>query len=166
ELKVEVEGVCFTIWVVEERGRQRLEVVLDGDREDEGSLVIAAQNTEDGRDGGSVDGGANSGEDEDSGNDMDVDMSKDAQHGGRIEVVCDSTMCGQMAKEGDKILFYVVERTKGLDEVENSVAIDSERKEDFNLMDPIPDSPNSGLAVMGCSPAGQLVLGCSPADPF
>ncbi|MCI35017.1 hypothetical protein A2U01_0056238, partial [Trifolium medium] len=56
--------------------------------------------------------------------------------------------------------------TQGLDEVENSVAIGGERKEDFDLMDPIPDPSNSGHAVMGCSPTGQLVLGCSPADPF
>ncbi|MCI54740.1 hypothetical protein A2U01_0075990, partial [Trifolium medium] len=64
-------------------------------REDVGSLVIPSVNSDDGRDGGSIDGVANSSEDEDSGNDMDVDLLEDPQHGGRLEVVGGRTMRGQ-----------------------------------------------------------------------
>ncbi|MCI73134.1 hypothetical protein A2U01_0094398, partial [Trifolium medium] len=63
--------------------------------------MVPVVNSDDGRDDASVDGVANSGEDDDSGYDMDVDMSKDTQHGGRLEVVGVRTMCGQVAKGGE-----------------------------------------------------------------
>ncbi|MCI78993.1 hypothetical protein A2U01_0100264, partial [Trifolium medium] len=75
--------------------------VLGGEREDEGSPMVPVVNSDDGRDDVLVDGVANSGENDDSGYDMDVDMSKDTQHEGRLEVVGDRTMCGQVAKGGE-----------------------------------------------------------------
>ncbi|GAU20806.1 hypothetical protein TSUD_132910 [Trifolium subterraneum] len=100
-IKVEVEGVCFNLWVVEERGRQNLEVFLGDDREDGGSLVMPVANSEAGRSGGSIDGVANSGEDDDSGNDLDVDVSGEPHNGGRLEVVGGGTMQSQEARRGD-----------------------------------------------------------------
>ncbi|MCI71102.1 hypothetical protein A2U01_0092365, partial [Trifolium medium] len=45
-LKVEVEGARFNLWVVEERGRQRSVVVIGGEREDVGSLVVPSEGSD------------------------------------------------------------------------------------------------------------------------
>jgi hypothetical protein len=39
-LKVEVEGVCFDLWVVEERGSKRSTVIFGEELEDEASHVV------------------------------------------------------------------------------------------------------------------------------
>ncbi|MCI57541.1 hypothetical protein A2U01_0078792, partial [Trifolium medium] len=66
-LKVEAEGVRFNLWVVEERGRQSSVMVVGGEREEVGSLVVPSEGSDAVED--DFAGGAdNSGEDEESGN--------------------------------------------------------------------------------------------------
>jgi hypothetical protein len=74
-LKVEVEGVCFNLWVVEERERQRSAVVLRGERDDEGSRVVPSEGGVEVYDGFS-DGAEHSDEDEVSGEESDGDARK------------------------------------------------------------------------------------------
>ncbi|GAU34283.1 hypothetical protein TSUD_321290 [Trifolium subterraneum] len=105
-IKVEVEGVCFNLWVVEERGRKTFGVMLGEDRELEGSLVVPSEASDDGgRDVG--DGAMNSGEDDASGTEQDVDGRKISQHGGSFEVLGLSPRCGQVSKGGGKGLTCV-----------------------------------------------------------
>jgi hypothetical protein len=99
-VKVEVEGVVFNLWVVEERGRHR-SVVMDGKGfEDDGSVVVPSEgcNEEAGEDG---DEHANSDEDEESGEDMDGDVRPSMQVGVNYEANSDTSLAMQETKEGD-----------------------------------------------------------------
>ncbi|GAU46903.1 hypothetical protein TSUD_296820 [Trifolium subterraneum] len=83
-LKVEVEGACFDLWVIEERGRVESLVGIDGVMGEEGSVVapfVASGEV------GVVDEAVavNSGEDDTSGNEEDGDVRVALQHGGRHE---------------------------------------------------------------------------------
>ncbi|MCI74971.1 hypothetical protein A2U01_0096237, partial [Trifolium medium] len=69
------EGVCFRLWVVEETRRQGSVVILGGGLDDQGSVLVPSEASGSVGDGGGVEA-ENSGEDGDSGNDMDVDKSK------------------------------------------------------------------------------------------
>ncbi|MCI76784.1 hypothetical protein A2U01_0098054, partial [Trifolium medium] len=74
-----VEGVCFNVWVVEEKGRERLGVALADGVEDYESRVVPSEVS------GEVEVGccgdvAYSGEDEESGPEGDVDNSMQQQH--------------------------------------------------------------------------------------
>ncbi|GAU23412.1 hypothetical protein TSUD_331090 [Trifolium subterraneum] len=102
-LKVEVEGVRFNLWVVEERGKQTSVVVVGGEREDVGSLVVPSEGSDEVEEEfvGVAD---NSGEDEASGNELDVDMAKNVQHGGRYDTKSDRPMSEQVAKRSDEVL--------------------------------------------------------------
>ncbi|MCH81494.1 RNA recognition motif [Trifolium medium] len=84
EMKLEVEG-------------EEVEVV--------GSLVVPSE-ASDAEDDGYVAGPENSGEDEASGNEVDVDVTKISQYGGRLEVKGDLSMYGQVLKERDISLTY------------------------------------------------------------
>ncbi|GAU21869.1 hypothetical protein TSUD_33660 [Trifolium subterraneum] len=80
EFRVEVEGVCFNLWVVEEKGRQRSVAEIGGEYEEQGSAMlpsVAMDGVGEGV-GGDGDGGF-SGEDEESGNDMDVDRTRNSR---------------------------------------------------------------------------------------
>jgi hypothetical protein len=90
-LKIEVEGVCFNLWLVEERGKRKPLVVLRDAMEDEGSEA-ARVDISDGGNGGSV--GVNGGdqmsrEDEVSGEEeCEVDVRRIVQHEEGHEVNC------------------------------------------------------------------------------
>ncbi|KAK2457642.1 hypothetical protein QL285_004891 [Trifolium repens] len=101
--KVEVEGVIFEIWVVEERGRQRSEVVLYEEREEEGSRVVPAD-VSDKVEESSGEGADGSGSDDMSGDELEVDGRGFMLHGEEHEVGCDSGQCDQVPKEGNVIL--------------------------------------------------------------
>jgi hypothetical protein len=75
-LKVEVEGVCFNLWLVEERGMQRLTLVVGEEQEEVGSVVVPG-GVSGGEDAVSDSGEVNSGEDDISGDEL--------QHGGTNE---------------------------------------------------------------------------------
>jgi hypothetical protein len=98
-VKVEVEGVCFNLWVVEERGRGRSVVVIGGEKEDERSEVVPSESFDE-----AVDGGLNSGEDEESGEERDVDVRKPRQHGGNQVENNDMTSGVQVTIERDILL--------------------------------------------------------------
>jgi hypothetical protein len=102
ELKVEVEGVYFDLWVVEERGSHRSVVVMGDDGEDEGSRVVPSEE----EDGFSV-GGADSGEDKKSGDEADRDVRAVSQHGGRIEGKKVQEMCTQETQKRKDALTVV-----------------------------------------------------------
>ncbi|KAK2401162.1 hypothetical protein QL285_050778 [Trifolium repens] len=72
-LKVEVEGLFFDLWVVEERERKSSVAVLNEEMEDEGSKVVPAEDSVGGEDVYG-EGASNSGEDEESGEELDVDV--------------------------------------------------------------------------------------------
>jgi hypothetical protein len=76
--------------VVEERGRQKSVVVLNGDLDDEGSQAVHGEGSENGG-VGSGDGGENSGEDEDSGDETEGNVRKKAVQGDRHEEESDRT---------------------------------------------------------------------------
>jgi hypothetical protein len=86
-VKVEAEGVGFDLWVVEERGNQRSVVVLNGEMEDEGSHACMAE--------GSVPGdvGENSGEDDVSGDESEVEMRKKGAQNVCLEKERDKSGC-------------------------------------------------------------------------
>jgi hypothetical protein len=94
-LKVEVEGLSFDIWVVEEKERKRPVVVLNGEMEDESSRVFPAGCLEEGDEvsGGRV---SSSGADEESGEENEADMVT----GEGIEVEKDGTKVIQSTNEG------------------------------------------------------------------
>jgi hypothetical protein len=100
---VEVEGVGFNIWVVEERTRERSGVVLGEGVEDDGSKVVPSEfsgEVEEGYGGGAE----NSGEDEVSGQESDSDTSMQQQHGGSYEVGRCNPMRSGEAKGGNENL--------------------------------------------------------------
>ncbi|KAK2434687.1 heterogeneous nuclear ribonucleoprotein [Trifolium repens] len=98
-LKVEVEGVCFNLWVMEERGSQRSKVVLGGEQEEEASLVVPSEHSDA---VGAVSRADEvlSGEDEDSGEEGDVNVREKDQHGGTIEDSSNRACNNQLLKEG------------------------------------------------------------------
>ncbi|GAU43791.1 hypothetical protein TSUD_285430 [Trifolium subterraneum] len=190
-LKVETEGVCFNLWVVEENGRQSLEVTLGGEREDVGSFMILAANSDAGRSGGcSVDGVANSGEDDDSGNDMNVDLSMDKQHGGGLEAIGGRSLQSLEAKRGDltltsekstnnsfsqkEILVVSPERVesdrclssgaKGDDDVGNFEIKESGPIERVVFFDPLPNPTTPGQHDLGLSSGEPIDLGFQGDD--
>jgi hypothetical protein len=83
-LKVEVEGVTFDVWVVEEREKKRLIMVYE-EWEDEGSRVVPVE-VSDGGDDASGEGASDSGEDEESGAEVDIDKSVKVVQGEGHEV--------------------------------------------------------------------------------
>jgi energy-coupling factor transporter ATP-binding protein EcfA2 len=105
-IKVEVEGVCFNLWLVEERGKNGSMVTLTGEEEVEVSQVASAAVA------GAVDVVAdgnddNSGEDEASGDEGEGDVWEAKQQGERHEVSCVRNVGGELLKEGDLVLTYV-----------------------------------------------------------
>jgi hypothetical protein len=105
EFKVEVEGAFFDVWVVEEMGRQRPVMVVGGRAVDDGSFVVPSEASDEVDDGGGGGGEELSGEDEDSGDEVDGNVRrKQVQHGGDIEVNKDSNMCLQQPNEEYNIL--------------------------------------------------------------
>ncbi|MCH79854.1 RNA recognition motif [Trifolium medium] len=101
-LKVEVEGVTFNIWVVEERGRQHYVAVVGGEREDVGSLVVPSEASDAVEDFVGV--ADNSGEDEVSGSEMDREVATNPQHGGRNEAKSDNSLSVQVTKRREDFL--------------------------------------------------------------
>jgi hypothetical protein len=99
-VKVEVEGVCFNLWVVEEKGRQRSGVVLRREIEDEGSMVVPLAGLNEVVDGGGG-GDDNSGEDEDSGEEEVGQVRVIMQEGGSHVANSDNSGSVQETKEGD-----------------------------------------------------------------
>ncbi|WJX18268.1 hypothetical protein P8452_08083 [Trifolium repens] len=101
--KVEVEGVCFDIWVVEERGRQQSMMALNEDREDEGSRVapVAASDKVDEVSGEGAEG---SGSDDMSGDELEVDGRGNMLLVEEHEVGCNSVQCNQVTKERNETL--------------------------------------------------------------
>ncbi|GAU27763.1 hypothetical protein TSUD_215740 [Trifolium subterraneum] len=102
--KIEVEGVCFNVWVMEEStGSRNVGTLLEAVAEDRGSLVVPSEFSGDGEEdyGG---GGAISGEDDVSGSELDVDVRKVGQHGERTNGERDKDMCGQKPKGGCNLL--------------------------------------------------------------
>jgi hypothetical protein len=98
-VKVEVEGVIFDLWVVEERERKKPVVMLNEEMEDEGSRVFPVEDcgVEDEVSG---EGEYNSGADEESGAEEDVDRGK-----GVSQVVeSDGTKGHQRQYEGEVVL--------------------------------------------------------------
>jgi hypothetical protein len=96
-VKVEVEGVAFNVWVVEERGRCRTGVVLGEGVEEVVSEVVPSEGSgavEEGYGGGSD----NSGEDERSVEEGDGDVGIQIQHGVRLEDKPDTPKGDQVAK--------------------------------------------------------------------
>ncbi|GAU15961.1 hypothetical protein TSUD_41840 [Trifolium subterraneum] len=106
-LTVEVEGVPFSLWVIEERGRLVSKVVGGGVREDEGSVEIPSDGGGYGEVGiGDGDVSANSGEDEASGYEIekDGDGRRILQHEERNEAHIVRPMCDQELKNVDTFL--------------------------------------------------------------
>jgi hypothetical protein len=99
-VKVEVEGVCFDLWVVEEKGRQRFGVVFHSEMEDEGSVVVPMAVLKEVEDDG-VGEEDNSDEDEDSGEDIDGDVRENMQGVGINVNNNDISSAVQETKEGD-----------------------------------------------------------------
>jgi hypothetical protein len=87
-VKVEVEGVIFSLWVVEERGRQRYGVVFGGEVEDEGSMVVPSEGLNEVVDAPGT-GEPISDEDEQSGEELGGDVRLILQHGDVHEVNSD-----------------------------------------------------------------------------
>ncbi|GAU37583.1 hypothetical protein TSUD_395550 [Trifolium subterraneum] len=85
------EGVHFKLWVVKEIGRQRGEVVLGGEREEQGSVGFPSVASDDVVVGRDVEGFVNSSDDEAYGEDMEVDRSKASRGGGRLKADRNST---------------------------------------------------------------------------
>jgi hypothetical protein len=83
-LKVDVEGVVFDLWVVEERGNQRSVVVFNGVMEDEGSHVCPAEESQE-EDEAVGEDSYNSGEDDMSGEELVDKMGKMRYATGREE---------------------------------------------------------------------------------
>jgi hypothetical protein len=100
ELKVEVEGVSFTLWLVEERDKKGSMVVLSGEEVSQAASVVAAGVEEVASDGN----GENSGEDDVSGDECEVDMRVVQRHGEIHDVNCVRNVVGELPKEGDIIL--------------------------------------------------------------
>jgi hypothetical protein len=99
-MKVEVEGVCFDLWVVEERGIKCATVVFGDALEDEASHVVPYE-AGDAVDVGHGDGGDLSGEDDASGDETEVDVRLLVQHGGEQQADSDRALCEQVPKGGD-----------------------------------------------------------------
>ncbi|KAK2449432.1 hypothetical protein QL285_008629 [Trifolium repens] len=94
-LKVEVEGVCFNLWLVEERGLQRSTLVVGEEQEEVGSVVVPGGGSGD-EDVVSEGGEVNSGED---------DISSDElQHGGTNKGNSDVALGVQLPKGGENSL--------------------------------------------------------------
>jgi hypothetical protein len=99
-VKLEVEGVCFNVWVVEERGKESSVVMLGGEVEDDGSVVVPLEGVDEEVEGGDV----NSGEDDESGEEMEGDVRKKMVHGGEHDQSCDRLTGEQVPKGGDIVL--------------------------------------------------------------
>jgi hypothetical protein len=102
-LKVEVEGVGFSLWVVEERGKQGAVVVLGDERDDVGSGVYPVEA------GAEVYGdegedNVNSGTDESSGDEVDGNVRKDDLYGGNIDGNSEQTMRSQIPQNRNVVL--------------------------------------------------------------
>jgi NADPH-dependent glutamate synthase beta subunit-like oxidoreductase len=98
---VEVERVTFDIWVAE--GEERSTVMLNGELEDEATRVVVVEVSEVG-DEASDDGEINSGEDEASMDEVDVDMRKKLVQGVGHEDENNGSRRKQTPKEGNKAL--------------------------------------------------------------
>jgi hypothetical protein len=117
-VKVEVEGVCFDLWVVEEKGRQRFGVVLHSEMEDEGSVVapMAVMKEVEDDDVGEEE---NSGEDEDSGDDIDGDVRENMQGVGINADNNDIPSAVQETKVGD--ISLICEKSKEIPNLDKEI---------------------------------------------
>ncbi|KAK2430144.1 hypothetical protein P8452_43598 [Trifolium repens] len=100
-LKVEVEGLVFDLWVVEERGNQRSVAVFNGVMEDEGSHVYPAEESQE-EDEVVGEDCYNIGEDEMSGEELVGKLGKKKEQCTRLDV--DRDLTGGLPKEGNVIL--------------------------------------------------------------
>jgi hypothetical protein len=98
-LKVEVEGLFFDLWVVEERERKVPLVALNEEMEDEGSRVVPAEESVGGEEAYEEEA-LNSGEDDESGEEIDADVVIGEGH----ENENDGTRGSQKLNEGGKAL--------------------------------------------------------------
>jgi hypothetical protein len=135
-LKVEVEGVCFNLWLVEERGMQRLTLVVGEEQEEVGSVVVPG-GVSGGEDVVSDSGEVNSGEDDISGDELqhegtnegnnDVALGVQLPEGGGISLTCfKSTNIPSSQKKIPSVAPEVVgnvELVTGQGEKESSLAV-------------------------------------------
>jgi hypothetical protein len=105
-IKVEVEGAWFDLWVVEERGRNRSAVVRSDDIEDMGSKVVPSEVEGAVDEDGFSDGVANSGEDENSGDEAERDVLVVGKHGVRLEGNSVQAMRLQVPQSSNKTLTF------------------------------------------------------------
>jgi hypothetical protein len=102
-VKVEVEGVVFNLWVVEERGRQRYGVVLGGEVEDEGSMVVPSEGFNEVVEVPGA-GELNFDEDEQSVEELDGDVRLFSQHGDVHEINNGRSLVVQECEKGNILL--------------------------------------------------------------
>jgi hypothetical protein len=103
-IKAEVEGVCFDLWVVEERGRDRSVMVMGEDLDDVGSKVVPSEVGEVVEEDGFSEGAVNSGDDDNSGDETEKDVRAVAQHGERLEGKLVQTMRLQVSQKRNETL--------------------------------------------------------------
>jgi hypothetical protein len=118
-VKVEVEGVCFDLWVVEEKGlKRRSGVVFHRELEDEGSVAVPVAGTMEVNDVTDGDD-ENSGEDDESGEDIDGDVRRNMQGVGFKTDNNDISSTVQETKDGE--IFLTCEKSKEIPNFEEEI---------------------------------------------